>query len=151
MGKKAGAVKARKAGKIRSEGVKPGAAKEKSENTGEVVPQRKAGSLLRLVKPRGNQSREKEEKKSAVKGREHAAKESRPHRAKDVREKAKRRFFQEAARFFQSVWGELKKVHWPNRSEIIVYTSVVLSSVAFVAFLIWIADSILSRILELLL
>ncbi|MDH7579078.1 MAG: preprotein translocase subunit SecE [Bacillota bacterium] len=151
MGKKAGAVKARKSGKIRSEKGKAEPEKAKTEQNGEAVPQRKAGAFLRLVKPRGNQTQEKEAKKRPVKGKEHPPKEGRSPRAKEVRDKAKRKFFQETIRFFQSVWGELKKVHWPNRSEIIIYTAVVLSSVTFVALLIWIADSIFSRILELIL
>ncbi|MDA8443076.1 MAG: preprotein translocase subunit SecE [Peptococcaceae bacterium] len=47
-------------------------------------------------------------------------------------------------KFFRGVWAELKKVHWPNRSELITYTSVVFISVAIVAFLIWIVDSALT-------
>ncbi|NPV26978.1 MAG: preprotein translocase subunit SecE [Firmicutes bacterium] len=50
--------------------------------------------------------------------------------------------------FLRTVWSELKKVHWPNRSELITYTGVVLISVAFVALLIWLVDSVLSFLLE---
>lgn len=49
-----------------------------------------------------------------------------------------------SSKFFRGVWAELKKVHWPNRSELITYTTVVLVSVAIVALLIWIVDSALT-------
>lgn len=47
-------------------------------------------------------------------------------------------------KFFRGVWAELKKVHWPNRSELITYTTVVFVSVAIVALLIWVVDSALN-------
>ena len=47
----------------------------------------------------------------------------------------------------QSAWAELKKVHWPTRSELVVYTTVVIGSVLVVAVLIWIVDSIISQLL----
>lgn len=53
--------------------------------------------------------------------------------------------------FLRNVWAELKKVHWPNRKEIITYTGVVLVAVAFVSILIWLVDSALSLLLEQLL
>ncbi|MDH7478589.1 MAG: preprotein translocase subunit SecE [Syntrophomonadaceae bacterium] len=53
-----------------------------------------------------------------------------------------------ATSFFRNAWAELKKVHWPTRSELLVYTAVVLVAVAFVALLIWVADSLLSLLLE---
>lgn len=52
------------------------------------------------------------------------------------------------ASFFRGAWAELKKVHWPTRKEIITYTGVVLVSVAFVSLLIWMADSLLSVVME---
>lgn len=51
-------------------------------------------------------------------------------------------------KFLRGAWAELKKVSWPNRQQIIAYTGVVLVSVVFVGALIWIADSILSKILK---
>ncbi|NLK52591.1 MAG: preprotein translocase subunit SecE [Syntrophomonadaceae bacterium] len=50
--------------------------------------------------------------------------------------------------FLRSVWAELKKVHWPNRKELITYTGVVLVAVALVAMLIWMVDSVLSLLLD---
>lgn len=53
-----------------------------------------------------------------------------------------------ASKYFRGVMAELKKVHWPNRNEIITYTGVVLTSVFIVAALIWLVDSIFSFILS---
>lgn len=55
---------------------------------------------------------------------------------------------EKAAEYFRGVWSELKKVHWPNRQQLLTYTGVVLVSVAIVAFLIWIVDSGLSLALS---
>lgn len=46
--------------------------------------------------------------------------------------------------------NELKKVHWPNKSELITYTSVVLVTVVIVSAMIWVVDSALSFVLELI-
>jgi preprotein translocase subunit SecE len=52
-------------------------------------------------------------------------------------------------RFLKGVWNELKKVHWPNRKELVTYVSVVLVSVFIVAILIWVVDSVFSFLLDL--
>jgi preprotein translocase subunit SecE len=49
--------------------------------------------------------------------------------------------------YFRGVWSELKKVQWPNRKQLAIYTGVVFVAVAFVSFLMWIVDSGLSYIL----
>lgn len=66
--------------------------------------------------------------------------------SKSVAKTAK--FQERASRYFRGVWSELKKVHWPNRNEIITYTSVVLVSVVIVALMIWLVDSVFSFILS---
>ena len=43
--------------------------------------------------------------------------------------------------FFGEVVNELKKVHWPTRHQLMVYTSVVLVAVGIFAVLTWIVDS----------
>jgi len=53
--------------------------------------------------------------------------------------------------YFREVWSELKKVHWPDRVQLLTYTGVVLVSVGILAFLIWIVDSSLSYVMNLLL
>lgn len=60
-------------------------------------------------------------------------------------------FFDKVRRFFRGSWNELKKVHWPNRSELSAYTGVVLTAVIIVATMIWIVDSILNFVLQLFL
>lgn len=52
--------------------------------------------------------------------------------------------------YFTASYNELKKVTWPGRTALVAYTGVVLVSVALVAALIWIFDSALSFVLELL-
>ncbi|MEW6447871.1 MAG: preprotein translocase subunit SecE [Bacillota bacterium] len=71
------------------------------------------------------------------------------------REAVKRRSnFKEQVRsirqFFSGAWQELKKVHWPTRREVAIYTGVVLAVVTIVMVIIWIADSIFSQILRLI-
>ena len=56
--------------------------------------------------------------------------------------------WQNAKQYFISVYNELKKVHWPNRQQLVGYTGVVLVSVAFVALIIWLFDSGLSFLLQ---
>lgn len=47
-----------------------------------------------------------------------------------------------AKKFLREVRGELKKVTWPTRRELIAYTLVVFIAVLLVAFLIWGMDTI---------
>ena len=54
-------------------------------------------------------------------------------------------------RFLREVKSELKKVSWPNKKELTANTRVVLVSVFFAATLIWIIDSVCSRILKIFL
>jgi len=62
----------------------------------------------------------------------------------------KQGFMGNTRKFFRSSWNELKKVHWPNKSELGTYTSVVVVAVIIVSAMIWIIDSALSFVLELL-
>jgi len=50
--------------------------------------------------------------------------------------------------YFSNVYSELKKVHWPGRRQLIAYTGVVLVTVVFMAFLLWLFDSGLSIVLD---
>ncbi|MGI6450896.1 MAG: preprotein translocase subunit SecE [Desulfitobacteriia bacterium] len=50
--------------------------------------------------------------------------------------------------YFRDVWLELKKVHWPTRNQLLVYTGVVLVSVGIIALLIWIVDSGLTFVMN---
>lgn len=62
----------------------------------------------------------------------------------------KEKFTDRAAKYFRGVLSELKKVHWPNRKELITYTGVVLVSVLVVSGIIWIVDSVFAAILSML-
>ncbi len=142
MAKKAGAAKAKKSAGTRAKKAVPEVRQKQDERPAEPASEGKVRSFLRL--------RKKDEK---TKAQVSVAKQStkRSPRTKEGREKPKKQFFHNAAKFFKSVWGELKKVHWPSRRETAVYTMVVLSSVIVVALLLWGADTILSKLLELLL
>jgi preprotein translocase subunit SecE len=50
--------------------------------------------------------------------------------------------------YFASSYRELKKVHWPNRQQLIAYTGVVLFSVLLMSALLWLFDTGLSFVLE---
>lgn len=50
--------------------------------------------------------------------------------------------------FFHEVKAELKKVHWPNRQQLLTYTGVVFVSVGILAVMIWIVDSGLTFIIN---
>ncbi|MCL6447955.1 MAG: preprotein translocase subunit SecE [Armatimonadetes bacterium] len=73
----------------------------------------------------------------------------RPERKAVAKEKVNR--LDEIKKYFKSVYGELKKVHWPTRREVLVYTGVVFVSVVIIGIVIWIFDSLLSRLLQLIL
>ena len=57
---------------------------------------------------------------------------------------------QKITRLYRGVIQEMKKVHWPNRKEVTAYTVVVLASVVIVGVLIWIVDSGVSFLMNLL-
>lgn len=59
-------------------------------------------------------------------------------------------YLQNLRQFFNGVWQELKKVHWPSRREVVVYTSVVVVVVLIVMGILWVADSIFSQMLRLI-
>lgn len=61
------------------------------------------------------------------------------------------RHTEKAAEYLHGVLSELKKVHWPNRRQLVTYTGVVFFAVAIVAVMMWIVDSGLSAVLTLLL
>ncbi|GAB2695692.1 preprotein translocase subunit SecE [Paenibacillus thermoaerophilus] len=60
-----------------------------------------------------------------------------------------KRGFGSAFSFVSESIGELKKVKWPTRKELVSYTTVVLVSVAFVTVYFWGLDSIISWLLRL--
>ncbi|WXR60432.1 preprotein translocase subunit SecE [Peptostreptococcaceae bacterium AGR-M142] len=54
-------------------------------------------------------------------------------------------------KFLQEVKGELKKVHWPNKKELVNYTGVVLVTCLMMAILVGLVDSAMGYFLKLIL
>jgi preprotein translocase subunit SecE len=59
-----------------------------------------------------------------------------------------KKWWDSGKQYFSAVFNELKKVHWPGRTQLIGYTGIVLISVALVAMIVWVFDSGLSFLLE---
>ncbi|MGD0154085.1 MAG: preprotein translocase subunit SecE [Thermacetogeniaceae bacterium] len=145
MGKKAGTVKAKKGSKAQGDKVKTAAEQEKTAVAETPVPPNRMQNFLQLVKGGGKSRPEAAQKGPAVPGK---GKETAPKVVRKESGKPRGQFIQDSVKFLQSAWAELKKVHWPTRSELVVYTAVVIGSVVIVAALIWIVDSILSLLLN---
>jgi preprotein translocase subunit SecE len=86
-------------------------------------------------KREGNDARKATDKKGPKKG------------ASPVRGRPREGLIKASRRFFEGVWQELKKVHWPTRREVMIYTGVVLVTVVFIGIILMVADLILSGIL----
>ncbi|MCL6639134.1 MAG: preprotein translocase subunit SecE [Firmicutes bacterium] len=108
-----------------------------------------------IKKPDGNnKNQEAGNKETGKKGlvlrkekREPVKKDTGRKDAAVKKEKADR--IDQARKFFRGALNELKKVHWPARREVVIYTSVVLVAVVAVGLLIWLFDSVLSLLLKL--
>jgi preprotein translocase subunit SecE len=147
MGKKASTIKAKKISKTQDDKVKTVAVQETAPGEAvSAVPKPKPG-VLSLARG-GEKTQPETSKKVPVvtgKGREPV----KPARKEPV--KSRTQFVQDAVKFVQSAWSELKKVHWPSRQQLVIYTTVVIASVVVVAALIWVADSVLSKLLSFIL
>jgi len=53
--------------------------------------------------------------------------------------------------FFRGVWSELKKVHWPDRKQIVIYTGVVVVFVFVVSLAVSALDWLFTNVLHLVL
>lgn len=49
------------------------------------------------------------------------------------------------SRFFRDVWAELKRVAWPSRRQLQIYTLVVIASVIVVSLILFVFDFILAE------
>lgn len=65
-----------------------------------------------------------------------------------VKKKPREGLVKASRRYFEGVWHELKKVHWPTRREVLIYTGVVLVAVMMVGIILMLFDLILSQILS---
>lgn len=52
--------------------------------------------------------------------------------------------------YFKGVKGELKKVNWPNRKELVNFTIVVLITCGLVSLIVWLLDIGFNRLLSLI-
>jgi preprotein translocase subunit SecE len=59
-------------------------------------------------------------------------------------------FFKRIGLFFKDSWGELKRVRWPNRKELVSYTMVVLVTCLFVIILVFGFDAGIKALLNLI-
>lgn len=57
-------------------------------------------------------------------------------------------FVERVKRYFRGMSNEMKKVHWPNRKELFIYTAVVIVAVAFVGLIIWLIDVGISTLIN---
>jgi preprotein translocase subunit SecE len=52
--------------------------------------------------------------------------------------------------FFKDAWGELKRVRWPNRKELVTYTMVTLGTCIFIIVLLFLFDLGIGQLLKLI-
>ena len=64
---------------------------------------------------------------------------------------AKEGIVKRTGKFFREVRSEMRKVTWPDKSNLITYTIVVFVSVAIVTGFLWIADTVFFEIVSLIL
>ena len=96
---------------------------------------------------------QKQEKKEAIKKDIAIVKDKKEIAKKEPKKdqpakKEKVNYIEQVRKFLKGAFNELKKVTWPGRKTIIIYTSVVVVTVLFVSALIWIFDSALSFVLS---
>lgn len=64
---------------------------------------------------------------------------------------AKEGIIKRTGKFFREVKSEMRKVTWPTKSDLTTYTIVVFVSVIIVSGFIWITDTILYKLISLVL
>ncbi|MDD4335066.1 MAG: preprotein translocase subunit SecE [Desulfotomaculaceae bacterium] len=126
--------------------------KNKKE-TGQKRNTGKSSVLKKDSKESKNIFRQKTDKKDAVKKDIALVKDKRDVARKEAKKdstakKEKVNQIELIQKFLKGAYGELKKVNWPGRKELIIYTVVVVVAVLFVGALLWIFDSLLSTVLR---
>jgi preprotein translocase subunit SecE len=119
------------------------------ENTGKGL------ALNKDKKDNKDNPAQKQEKKEAVKKDIALIKDKKDTAKKEIKKdqpakKEKVNYIEVVRKFVKGAYSELKKVNWPGRREIIIYTTVVVVAVLFVGLLIWLFDSALSGVLRLI-
>ncbi|MCQ2559932.1 MAG: preprotein translocase subunit SecE, partial [Clostridia bacterium] len=62
----------------------------------------------------------------------------------------KENLFKRFGKYVKSVFNELKKVHWPTRREVIIYTIVVVVAVLFMSVLLYVFDLLFGFIMKII-
>ena len=65
-----------------------------------------------------------------------------------VHEPVARREVPQRFRFLRESWGELQKVDWPGRNQVVTGTIVVIIACAIVGAYLWVADLVLKNVVE---
>ncbi len=118
-------------------------------NKGKDSKQKTGGQKSDKQKTEGQKTERKETGKKDIA----LVREKRDVAGKEVKKtypvkKEKVNYIEVAQKFIKGAYGELKKVNWPGRKELVVYTIVVVVAVLFVGALLWIFDSALSTVLR---
>ncbi len=71
--------------------------------------------------------------------------------AQPPKQQTGRREPQERGRFVREAYGELRKVEWPGRNQVVAGTVVVIIACAIVGAYLWVADLALKNVVELIL
>lgn len=127
--------------------------KQGKKDTGQKGNTGKKFVLNKDNKESKNILEQKPEKKEAVKKDIALVKDKKEVARKDPKKdqpvkKEKVNYIEVVKKFFKGAYSELKKVNWPSRRELVIYTAVVVVAVLFVGALIWIFDSALSTVLR---
>jgi preprotein translocase subunit SecE len=64
---------------------------------------------------------------------------------------AKAGFLTRTGKYFKEVRSEMRKVTWPTKSDLSTYTVVVIVTVLIVSGIIWLADTVLYKLVSLIL
>jgi len=59
-------------------------------------------------------------------------------------------YVERIVKYFREARAELRKVHWPNRKELVAYTVVVLGITVLVAAFVGVFDVLIFRLLDLI-
>jgi preprotein translocase subunit SecE len=109
------------------------------EREGASRPVTAAARRERRASSRPAARKDSAESKSAKSSEDDGDKKGRPTKARDNQEK-RPSLIAKLFRFLREVVGELRKVIWPTRKQLVTYTGVVLVFVIFMVALVWALD-----------
>ncbi len=128
----------------KEQGKKDAGTKRKTEKNFVLNKDKKDGKNIPDQKPEKKETVKKDI--ALVKDKKDVAKKD-PKKDQPAK-KEKVNYIELVQKFVKGAYSELKKVNWPGRRELIIYTAVVVVAVLFVGALIWLFDSALSTVLR---